>query len=632
MKRNPRWSAGCASMLALSWSLTLFAQEQVDQRVPASNGGGMDTHLFRAAVDAKGFFSVNGPDVIGHNDVSLGLVLDYGRNLLRLNSDREVCGSPGEPACPNGATSLGPGGDSLIDNSFQGTVGFNYGLANYLVLGISVPIILMSGGAANELGPNGGLYSAGHLDAQKISSVALHAKLRLTNIRTGPGIAILIQGGTPIADAAEDLGADPGTWYWPQLLLEHRFGSRLRLGANLGYRGHTGANPRFQQDLAGRDQLAEGELQYGNLGTFGLGIAYRAGKAFEVVGETYGTYLLAEADPRQKLSQELLGGFKLFVEEKSYLMLGAGSRAFSTGFEAADVRLVLGFVFEPSIKDRDGDGITDDQDECPDAAEDRDDHQDSDGCPDPDNDGDGIPDSQDRCPEVKEDPDGDHDEDGCPEGREGDLDNDGILDKDDKCPNEAEDIDGFQDKDGCPDHDNDNDQVPDSRDECPKDPETYNGHEDDDGCPDQGRVIIEGSDIIILDQVNFETNSAKILDDSLAILDAVAATLKGNDDLLVVEVAGHADERGNDTVNLRLTRERAKAVVQALVSRGVDGKRLISQGYGEYCPLDKRHNREAWDKNRRVEFKVIKTEDGFTEVERGCTNAVAKGIQPPQVR
>jgi outer membrane protein OmpA-like peptidoglycan-associated protein len=96
-----------------------------------------------------------------------------------------------------------------------------------------------------------------------------------------------------------------------------------------------------------------------------------------------------------------------------------------------------------------------------------------------------------------------------------------------------------------------------------------------------------------------------------------------------VEVAGHADERSNDEHNLRLTRERAKAVVQALASRGVAAKRLVSQGYGEYCPLDRGHNEPAWEKNRRVEFKVVKTEEGDTGVDRGCDAARAKGVLPP---
>ena len=59
--------------------------------------------------------------------------------------------------------------------------------------------------------------------------------------------------------------------------------------------------------------------------------------------------------------------------------------------------------------------------------------------------------------------------------------------------------------------------------------------------------------------------------------------------------------------------------------RGVARGRLVSQGYGEYCPLDQGHNAAAWDKNRRVEFKVVKTEDGDTGVDRGCETGEVEG-------
>ncbi len=98
--------------------------------------------------------------------------------------------------------------------------------------------------------------------------------------------------------------------------------------------------------------------------------------------------------------------------------------------------------------DRDGDGIRDDMDKCPDDPEDKDAFQDADGCPEPDNDADGFTDAVDKCPMEPEDKDGFQDEDGCP-----DLDNDadGIADARDQCMNEAETLNGFKDDDGCPD-------------------------------------------------------------------------------------------------------------------------------------------------------------------------------------
>ena len=72
-------------------------------------------------------------------------------------------------------------------------------------------------------------------------------------------------------------------------------------------------------------------------------------------------------------------------------------------------------------------------------------------------------------------------------------------------------------------------------------------------------------------------------------------------------------------------------MVRALKERGIKGKRLISQGYGEYCPLQKKSTPEAWEKNRRVEFKVVKGQAGLTGVDRGCPAASQAGIKPPPV-
>lgn len=657
-------------MLALGFSSTAFAQAS-DTRVSETNGDGMDTHLFRPALDSKGFFYVNGSDILGANDYSFGLILDYGRNLLRTTNEDIPEDEDGEPCEDEDCAVDGPGTgqDALVGDSFQGTFGFNWGVLNRGVVGIKIPVILMVGDEAYSIGPDGDTYNSAVLDAEKISSMALHGKYRFTRVDRTVGLAAAIQVGFPVGGSPRDLGGDPGFWFWPRLIVENQFGltRSFKVGLNFGYRGASGDTTSFGDNpFSGDPQLKEGFLESGNLATFGFGIAWRALDALDLVAETYGSYQLGtDSASDQKLSQELLGGIKLFIERNSYLMMGAGSRAFSKGFEAADLRLVLGFVFEPSIGDRDGDGYKDDQDECPDNPEDFDGFEDEDGCPDPDNDNDGILDVDDRCPNVPEDFDGDQDKDGCPEAdKEGDRDGDGIpdskdkcpddpedrdgfqdadgcpdpdndkdgiLDVDDDCPDDPEDKDGFEDEDGCPDPDNDRDRIPDVRDKCPNDPETYNGYQDEDGCPDKGKVIIEGSDIVILEKINFATDSAEILPESVPIVDAVAATLKGHPEFLVVEVAGHADERASDQHNIDLTKRRAASVVRALVERMIPRSRLVSQGYGEFCPLDDSSNPAAWEKNRRVEFKIVKTEDGSTGVQRGCERARSNGIFPPHV-
>lgn len=649
-----------AATFALGALTTGEAAAQVDRTRAGGdtgNGDGMDLHLFRPAIDSKGFFSINGADILGANDFSLGLVIDYGNSLIPLSENA---------AAPDDA-------DVMVTHAFQGTFQFNYGIANWLVVGLSAPVVLSGGDAVSELGPGGaGNYADDDLDGQALGNLAMHVKLRLLRPDTDPiGLAVIAQAGYGVG-ASSDLSAEPGFWYWPQVALERRFGAtgRFRVGANVGFRGHTGANAVFATRADGTPQLENGTLEYGNLLTGGLGLSLRVLNPLDLVAESYGTYLLGgSSDAKQRISAEAIGGLKLFIERNSFLMLGGGL-GYLPGFQSARIRGTIGFVFEPSIGDADGDGIKDDQDDCPTEPEDFDGFQDTKsdsppgqyGCPDPDNDNDGILDIDDSCPNNPEDRDGDEDSDGCPEGSDGDRDGDGILDSRDKCPDDPEDRDGFQDKDGCPDPDNDKDGIPDKKDQCPNDPEdkdsfededgcpesdndqdgipdvkdqcplekeTFNGKDDQDGCPDRGGVIVQENTLLILEKINFKTGSAEILPESFDIIDAVATTLKAHPEFTLIEVQGHADERANDNVNLQLTKRRAAAVVDALVKRGIAADRVRAMGYGEYCPLDPASNAEAWEKNRRVEFKVVRSDKGPTGVDLGCAKAREKGVNPP---
>src|SRR5262249_58026703 len=124
---------------------------------------------------------------------------------------------------------------------------------------------------------------------------------------------------------------------------------------------------------------------------------------------------------------------------KSYFEAGVGTRIIPDQTGSPEVRAFLGFVFEPSIGDRDGDGIKDDIDKCPDDPEDHDDFEDDDGCPDPDNDRDGILDVDDKCPNEPETNNGFQDEDRSQERREGKEGSDEMPDRQDKCPEDPKD-------------------------------------------------------------------------------------------------------------------------------------------------------------------------------------------------
>ena len=264
------------------------------------------------------------------------------------------------------------------------------------------------------------------------------------------------------------------------------------------------------------------------------------------------------------------------------------------------------YDFGPGLNpnsDRDHDGILDDVDQCPDVAEDKDGFQDSDGCPDDDNDKDGIADKVDHCPDVAEDKDGFEDADGCPDE---DNDKDGIADKADKCPDQAEDKDSFEDEDGCPEPDNDKDGIPDAQDLCPNEPETVNGYADTDGCPDEDQVRVVGDKIVLDDRVHFYVNSFIIRKISYPLLMRLAKLIADHPEYVHVSVEGHADERGPDNFNQKLSEDRARAVLEFLVKQGIAQPRLSSMGYGSTRPLVDKKSEYALLLNRRVEFTVTR--------------------------
>jgi len=253
--------------------------------------------------------------------------------------------------------------------------------------------------------------------------------------------------------------------------------------------------------------------------------------------------------------------------------------------------------------DRDGDGLLDEVDKCPDDPEDKDGFEDADGCPDDDNDKDGIVDKHDDCPMVAEDKDGFEDADGCPDD---DNDKDGLVDPKDKCPNEPEDRDGFEDEDGCPEADNDKDGVPDAQDLCPDEAETPNNYADHDGCPDMEQVRVVGDKIVLDDRVHFRTNSHIIRPLSYPLLERLSKLVSDHPEYTHIAIEGHADERGDERFNKDLSQRRAQSVLEFMVERGVARERLSAEGFGSERPLADGKGEHAYLLNRRVEFVVTR--------------------------
>jgi outer membrane protein OmpA-like peptidoglycan-associated protein len=108
---------------------------------------------------------------------------------------------------------------------------------------------------------------------------------------------------------------------------------------------------------------------------------------------------------------------------------------------------------------------------------------------------------------------------------------------------------------------------------------------------------------LLKDPIHFVTASAQLEPASYPLLDKLAQASKICP-TAVVEIGGHTDASGDQKLNVVLSQERADAAKAYLVSKGVDGKRLTTQGYGATKPVADNTTPQGMEKNRRTEFKV----------------------------
>lgn len=377
--------------------------------------------------------------------------------------------------------------------------------------------------------------------------------------------------------------------------------------------------------------------------------------------------------PTTNLILPIGAGLKFDLSEKVTLGLELGYRLTNTDFLDGvsnsgnmddndgywNGGLTLSFRF--GGKDTDDDGLTDDQDECPEIAglislngcpdTDGDGIADrTDGCPleagplrtqgCPDGDEDGVKDVNDKCPDeagvvaLAGCPDADGDEipdsedlcpkeagiakfKGCP-----DTDGDGIPDSRDDCPNEQ----GVASNAGCPAKDMDGDGVPDIEDRCPDKtgtaenqgcPDTdFDGvHDGIDRCPSKAGTAANNGcpEVKIQDrtrlremasQIQFETGKDVLTNSSESVLIEIAGLLKTYPSYYL-KINGHTDNVGNETKNLVLSEQRARTCYQFLIDRGISSARMSFAGYGERIPIGDNQTEEGRRKNRRVELELM---------------------------
>jgi outer membrane protein OmpA-like peptidoglycan-associated protein len=118
-------------------------------------------------------------------------------------------------------------------------------------------------------------------------------------------------------------------------------------------------------------------------------------------------------------------------------------------------------------------------------------------------------------------------------------------------------------------------------------------------------ISFEPARVIVLENVEYDFNKATIRASSYKTLNDLVEvmTLKPN---YVIEIGGHTDNVGKDESNIILSQNRANAIKQYLVKKGVNADRIIAKGYGEAQPIATNDTDEGRQKNRRTEIKIVK--------------------------
>ncbi|RKH07972.1 OmpA family protein [Corallococcus sp. CA047B] len=490
---------------------------------------------------------------------------------------------------------------------------FSYQLLERLELGVDLPVTLIQGDNFSLLGdalnaPD--FPGAAGVSGTTLGDIRLLPRVNLLNPNRFPvGLAVVTEVRLPTGSAQSFTG-ERGVVFAPRLAVDWKVGPLpVRVLGNAGVLLRPAAQ---YLNLRVDDELT--------LGAGGIVDLPDIGRLREVKG-------VAEMHLRTPLvrpfnfdqSDSLKTPWELLVGARAKvwgnwgveLDVGRGLNV-TTGYGREALRVMLAVRYDTSGLDSDGDGVPDTLDRCPTQPEDKDDFEDYDGCPDPDNDGDGIADGDDACPSVK----GTVETKGCPVEPDKDTDGDGIIDKLDKCP----DVPGLKDFDGCPD--TDMDEIPDGEDDCPD----VAGPPENNGCPYDAPpyVVVESDRIRIKGNILFETNSAIIQKQSYPLLDEVAAVLAKNPTLGPVQIEGHTDNKGSRSLNLDLSKRRAKSVLDYLAGKKIDRKRLTSQGFGFDRPIDTNDTALGRAKNRRVDFKLVKS-----EIESGPKETIVPNGQPP---
>jgi OmpA-OmpF porin, OOP family len=575
----------------------------------ASADEGFDANRYRATPLASDGLSVERPTALQSGTFGAVATLSYAHNPL-VEQLRRADGSVLDER-------------KLIANQLFGYFGIAYGIGDRLTLHASLPVALVQDGSSPS-----GTALASSPTSTALGDLRFGGRLRLIGGLEGDepsrfGLAIdaslLAPTGSQSAFASDGSVRAQGA-----LLVEALPARFLYVNANAGIQSRPGAE-------AGGTRVAP-TLMF----AAGAGVRTHRDRLRVGVEATSQTPLASGRSlAPDATALEALGVASLRFARGLHASIGAGP-GLSQAVGTPDFRAVarLGWALGAEQKrpqaptDRDRDGVADTDDACPEVAGIQSGDPRTNGCPDRDADGivdrldacpevagitssdpskngcpsdrdaDGIPDSLDACPEIAGVTSSDRAKNGCPSDRDAD----GIPDNVDACPDVAGVTSSDRVKNGCP-SDRDADGIPDNVDACPDKAGTADSDPKKNGCP-AAKVVATA--IEISEQVLFEFRRASLLAESETILTLVAKALKEHPEIEKVSIEGHTDENGNDKFNMELSRLRAEAVRARLVRHGVAAKRLSTVGFGKTRPIADNATEAGREKNRRVEFRIVK--------------------------
>lgn len=478
-----RWVAAGVIVSVLSFgSGTSHAQDDI----PFDSA--IDVQLFEYAIGPRSFLTVPNAGVAYPGQISADFLVTYLTSPFTIYNLDSMDGNIVDER------------SEVISTLIAGELNAAYGLTSKLQLGIALPLVFRIAGDGVDPGTAQPDDMSG-ISASGLGDMRIEAKYL---VWSNDSLSVAAAGGLSVPTSfglgGSDFLGDDLPYGRANALVQWSSG-KISAGAKLGV-------------IVGKKRSIYSS-DVGQQITFGGAGAYQITERFGAVAEVFGRAGFDLSGNSMPL--EAAGAARIKATTDLSVLAGGGAGLLN-GIGSPKVRVFVSVGWAPDTRDDDKDGLANVDDKCPLLPEDKDGHEDSDGCPDDDNDGDRREDAVDQCPNKKEDIDGFEDEDGCPEL---DNDNDGLIDTKDRCPNEPEDglslgelakdgcpgsktdsdfdevmddmdrcmdkeedKDGFNDWDGCPEADNDNDGIEDEADKCPVCAEDKDGFQDDDGCPD----------------------------------------------------------------------------------------------------------------------------------------------------